>query len=317
MTNALTLATPDALLTIAHELERDPRLKSVNTRRGYIADLTAFEHWRRGQPMTKLLVEEYAAALQTAGRSPNGINRALAAVRWWARRLGDLAYEEPTLAPEVRQEITTQAARVAAVRDVKGDRKPRGRHMTQGELKALIQACQADSTPAGVRDTAIIAVAWQTGARRSELAGLQLADYVVTGDNEGTLSIHGKGDKTRPAYIFNGAAAALADWLSVRGDQPGALFLTVLKGGHVQSHGMSDDALARMLENRREQTGLQPLTWHDFRRSFAGNLLDNGHDLVTVQKLMGHVSPTTTSNYDRRGEETKRRAVKSLYVPYH
>jgi site-specific recombinase XerD len=62
---------------------------------------------------------------------------------------------------------------------------------------------------------------------------------------------------------------------------------------------------------------VKPLTWHDFRRSFAGNLLDNGHDLVTVQKLMGHVSPTTTSNYDRRGEEAKRRASRSLHVPHH
>lgn len=81
-------------------------------------------------------------------------------------------------------------------------------------------------------------------------------------------------------------------------------------------HGVSDEALAQMLAKRRAQAGVQSLTWHDFRRSFAGNLLDNGNDLVTVQKLMGHSSPTTTANYDRRGDEVKRKASRSLHVPH-
>ena len=61
---------------------------------------------------------------------------------------------------------------------------------------------------------------------------------------------------------------------------------------------------------------LKPLTWHDFRRTFAGNLLDSGADLATVQRLMGHSDPSTTSGYDRRGEETRRKAVQALFVPY-
>jgi integrase len=61
---------------------------------------------------------------------------------------------------------------------------------------------------------------------------------------------------------------------------------------------------------------VKTMPWHNFRRTFAGNLLDAGVDLVTMQRLMGHVSPTTTSNYDRRGEEVKRQATKNLHVPY-
>ena len=114
------------------ELRRDPRLKSDHTRRGYAHDLAAFEAWRAGRPLTKLLVEQYAAELQDAGKSPNTINRALAAVRWWARRLGDLAYESPELAPARRREIVTQSARVAAVRDVRGKRAQKGRHVYPG-----------------------------------------------------------------------------------------------------------------------------------------------------------------------------------------
>lgn len=64
------------------ELERYPRLKSEHTIRGYRQDLLAFEKWRAGRPMIKLMVEEYASQLQAQGKSPNTINRNLAAVRW-------------------------------------------------------------------------------------------------------------------------------------------------------------------------------------------------------------------------------------------
>jgi site-specific recombinase XerD len=203
------------------------------------------------------------------------------------------------------------------VRDVGGGSEPKGRHISPGELAALIEVCVKDQTPAGIRDAAIIALAWATGGRRSELANLAFSNYIRTGDDEGDLRIWGKGDKPRVGYIFNGAAAYLHDWLAIRGDADGPLFYAINKGGNVQvGHGVSDEALAQMLEKRCEQAGVKDLTWHDFRRTFAGNLLDNGHDLVTVQKLMGHSSPTTTANYDRRGDEAKRRASRSLHVPY-
>ncbi len=215
-----------------------------------------------------------------------------------------------------REEIVTQVARVAAVKDVTGTRPQKGRHIAPGELAALMQACQADLTPAGARDAAIIALAWATGARRSELAELQLSNFIKTADDEGDLRIHGNGDKTRTVYIYNGASAALADWLTIRGDDDGPLFYAVNKGGRViVGHGVSDEALAQMLSKCAGQAEVQNITWHDFRRSFPGNLLDNGNDLVTIQKLMGHSSPTTTSNYDRRGDEVKRKASRSLQCP--
>jgi len=85
----VTITTlPDA---ITQELGRDPSLKSDHSKRAYRADLAAFERWRSGRPITRLLVEQYAAELQALGLSPNTINRRLAAIRWWARRLVDLA----------------------------------------------------------------------------------------------------------------------------------------------------------------------------------------------------------------------------------
>src|ERR1700682_2731621 len=80
---------------VERELLLDPRLQSRHTRRAYLTDLKAFERWRNGRTLTKGLVEEYAVHLYQIDLSPNSINRALASVRWWARRLADLAYEEP------------------------------------------------------------------------------------------------------------------------------------------------------------------------------------------------------------------------------
>lgn len=334
MTTAITLTKSTMLIRIEQELQRDPKLKSTNTRRGYLHDLSQFEEWRAGRPLTKLLVEAYASDLQQAGKSPNTINRTLAALRWWARRVSDLALEDLSLERELRADISDQALRVAEIKDVSGKRLRKGREITDGELSALMAACAQDESAAGARDAALIALAWSTGARRSELAGLLLADVKWTGDDEADVTIRGKGDKDRIEYIYNGTAAALSDWLAVRGRWPGPLFVSINKSGKIQRSerttgvkgareavkkpaGLSDEALAQLLEKRAAQAGITSLiTWHDFRRTFAGNLLDNGHDLVTVQKLMGHASPITTSNYDRRGEETKRRAVRSLHVPY-
>ena len=160
------LATTNLIGHIGIEISRDIRLKSENSRRGYLADLGAFETWRNNRPMTKLLVEEYASHLNLEGRSPNTVNRVLSAIRWWARKIGDLAFEQK-LDSSVREEIVTQSARVASIENVTGKRGLKGRNIESGELSALMRACANDTSPAGIRDSAIIGLAWATGMRRS------------------------------------------------------------------------------------------------------------------------------------------------------
>lgn len=310
----LVVATP-TLAQIVERLEDDPRL-SVNSRRAYREALAEFETWRDGRPLSKLLVEAYAAHLQNEGRATSGINKCLSAIRWWARKVADIAHES-NMPEDARRRTVEQSLRVADVENVTGSSLPTGRIITSGELAALLEACARDTTPAGARDAAIIALATTTGMRRGEVVTINLADF-QDDNGGGTLVIRkAKRNKARKAYVRNGAYAALRDWLSVRGSQPGPLFLAIHKGGEVQEHGVTTQALGDMLAKRLVQAGIStPTTWHDFRRTFASTLLDSGTDLVTVSRLMGHEQTTTTAKYDRRGDEVQRKAVDAIHVPY-
>lgn len=306
-----TLATLESNI-IVKLLEDDPRLISKHTTRQYKADLFSFEAWRAGRPITKTLVEEYAAKLQAEGKAPNTINQRLAAIRWYARKIADLAidYQDDT-------ELARHAARVATVRDVKGERPERGRHIEQGELSALIDACVSDTSPAGIRDAAIIALAWSTGLRRDEISRIQLSDLTNQTEDSIDIAIVGKGQKVRTVYVNDGALSALMDWLDLRGSEGGSLFVEVNKGGKIGRGKLSGEALRKMLDKRGQEAQLsKPITWHDFRRTFAGNLWDAKIDGVTIQKLMGHASQNQTAKYDRRPEATRSAAVKVLHVPY-
>lgn len=203
--------------------------------------------------------------------------------------------------------------RAASVKSVKGETLPAGRAIAAGELHALMDACLADQSAGGVRDGAIIALLYSCGLRRGELVGLDVADYDA---DVGELRVRGKGNKERLAHVVNGAADALADWLALRGDRSGPLFLPVRRGGHIKRGRMTTQAVYHLLQKRAGQAGVKHLSPHDFRHTFIGDLLDAGADIVTVQKLAGHKNVTTTARYDRRPEEAKRRAVHLLHVPY-
>ncbi len=159
----------------------------------------------------------------------------------------------------------------------------------------------------------MIAVLYQCGLRRAEVVSLQLADYDL---ETGTIRVTGKGHKQRQVYISDGASRAMADWLSVRGDGPAALFCRINKGGKLQSGGLSAQAVYNLLHKRARRAGIVDFSPHDLRRSFVSALLDAGADIATVQRLAGHSSVNTTSRYDRRPEETKRKAAALLHVPY-
>jgi integrase/recombinase XerD len=239
------------------------------------------------------LAERYSAA--TANKMLSALRGVLKA----AWRLGQMSSDD--------------YARAVDIDRIEGSPLPAGRALTAGEIAALLEACAKDPSNAGVRDGALIALLRAGGLRRAEVIGLGIADY---NQAAGTLVVHGKRNKDREIPIGSGTADALADWLMVRGDEPGPLFVPVNKGGRIEIRRMDSDAVFAALQKRAAQAGVSNLSPHDLRRTFASDLLDAGADLVVVQKLMGHESVTTTARYDRRGEGAKRRAIELLHVPY-
>jgi len=245
-------------------------------------------------------MEAIRARLQESGLAPSTINMTLSALRGVAKsafNLGIMSAENYT--------------RLCNVKPVRGERVPVGRALSIGEIGALLDTCAG--TPIGIRDAAIISIMYACGLRRDEVVSLDLSHYNT---ESGELKVRGKGNKERLLYVDNGALDALNDWLSVRGDNEGALFNPILKGGKIQERKMTDQAIYNLLLNHAKQAGIARFSPHDLRRSFISELLDQGADVVTVQQLAGHASVQTTANYDRRGERAKKKAIGLLHVPY-
>jgi site-specific recombinase XerD len=200
-------------------------------------------------------------------------------------------------------------SKAADVKSIKQSGKPRGRALSPHEIAALMKSCSGNSS-ADVRDAALIAILRGSGIRRAEAVNLDSADFNLS---TGALEIReGKGKKDRTVYLPEPAIALVEKWLNLRGEEPGPLLFPIRKGGEIQFRRMTDDGVLKILQRRAFLAGVDSFSPHDFRRTFCSDLLDAGVDIVTVQKLAGHASPVTTAKYDRRGEETKRRAVQHL-----
>lgn len=203
--------------------------------------------------------------------------------------------------------------RAAGVENLEGETIIAGRALSRGEISALAEACNQDNTPAGVRDAAVISLAYSAGLRRAEIVALDLADY---DPQTGSLKVHGKGNRERITYLVNGAALAMADWLQLRGDHPGPLFLPINRGHAIGRGRITTQAIYKLMAKRMTEARVADFSPHDMRRTFISDLLDAGADIATVAKMAGHNSVTTTARYDRRGEATKAQAAKLLFFPY-
>ncbi len=203
--------------------------------------------------------------------------------------------------------------RARDVENVKGSREQAGRDIPAEEIAALLSACLADEDERrGIRDAALVAVLQSTGLRRAEAAAALIERY---NHGERSLKVIGKGNKERTVYIHPGAVPYLGRWLVTLGQRRGPVFRRIDRWGNIGDSALAARTIGYIVNERCDQAGLPALSTHDFRRTFIGDFIDAGGDLVQAQKLAGHASATTTASYDRRPGRALRTAVDRLSLP--
>jgi len=188
-------------------------------------------------------------------------------------------------------------------------------HLTGDEVKALLAEPGAASARA-LRDTALLALAYDTAARVQELCDLDVAD--IRRSKPMTVAIRGKGSKIRYVPVMGPTARLITDYLEHREPHPGLgadadpLFCGPNHSRLTRS-GVAK-LLARHVRAARARDpywapGL-PVTPHTLRRSRAMHLIQAGVNLIYIRDLLGHADVSTTEIYARADAETKRKATK-------
>jgi len=273
---------------------------SPRTVASYRADLERLAAWLEGERRPPLDVADSAALaehlrwLVRRGISPRSVARALSAMRGfygWAIEQGDRT-DDPTehLAPPRRFKL------LPAV-------------LGEEEIARLL-AAPDPSTPAGIRDRAMLELLYATGLRVSELVGLRLDQLRLDG---GFLVAFGKGAKERIVPVGESAEGWLRRYLA-------EVRPKLARGRHdvvfVNQRGrpMTRQGFWKLLKAFGRAAGIErELSPHVLRHSFATHLLEHGADLRVVQTLLGHVDISTTEIYTH----VHRERLRGIYDRFH
>ena len=280
----------DAILRWHHWLA-DERRASAHTLAAYGRDLAAFltfltEH-QGGQAglaelgaLTAADVRAYLARRAADGLERSSTARALSTLRSFFRFLD-------------RRGLVKNAALAA----VKTPKLPKSvpKALSVAEADATLDEAKGEDASApwiGLRDAAILCLLYGCGLRLAEALGLRRRDAPL---EAGTLTVTGKGNKTRQVPVLPQVAEAVGAYLAAcpyRQAPEDALFLGA-RGGPLNPR-----LVQRKMETLRAALDLpERATPHALRHSFATHLLAGGGDLRAIQELLGHASLTTTQRY--------------------
>src|ERR671934_1298747 len=271
---------PDIAAFVAELGRQGMAEKTITT---YTSDLVSFARWFtdstgepfRGAAVTPSDLLDYKAHLRTVQRRQAAtVNRRLAALRkffLWAQATGRIA-ELP--------KATVKGVPAAP-------RAPKS--LPKRDVDRLIREAQKAGNK---RNLAIVHLLRHTGLRVGELCALRLSD-IRTSERKGSVLVRsGKGDKDRIVPLNHDVREALEAYLKVRPAAADDHLFLGQRGEPLQTDGVQ--LIVRKLARR---AGLQGVTPHVLRHSFAKHVLDAGEDLATVSRLLGHERLETTAIY--------------------
>jgi len=266
-----------------------------------LRDLRRLADWGEGRgiqgpdAVTTAQLREFIYALKDLGLQPATIRRQISALRTYFKFLGGegVVVRDPT----ERLDAPKGWRRLPAV-------------LTVAEVQRLLEATDTDA-PLGIRDRALLEVAYATGARVSELVTLRLQDLMF---QDGLARLFGKGSKQRIVPVGRralGAASLYAREIRPgldRGRSRGVLFVNARGGplSRVGAWGIIKAAARRAGLTKR-------VSPHTLRHSFATHLLEGGADLRAVQEMLGHADLATTQLYTHVDREYLRSVHRSFH----
>ena len=279
---------------------------SVHTIRAYLGDLDSFfEHLARLDVTDFATLElahirSWLANQQVKGGARTTLSRRATSIRLftkWATKKGYLTKDVgATLA-------TPKGARTLP--DV----------LTVADASLAMDAMAArvgeEDGPISKRDAAMLEILYASGARVSELCGLNLEDIDYA---RSTIRVLGKGNKERTIPIGNPAMRALEAWLkngrdSLAGaNSERAVFLGA-RGKRIDQRTVR----TMVYEALQAIEGAEKIGPHALRHSAATHLLEGGADLRTVQEILGHASLATTQIYTHVSTERLQKAFKQAH----
>lgn len=226
-------------------------------------------------------IEEYIGTLLDGGMKPVTVNAKLRSLK----ALINWAYE--------RQHIPTNPIRrIKFIRHEKHLIKS----LDVGNVKALLHQC-ADGTFVGVRDHALILLFLDTGARATEILSMHLYDLDV---ERCSITVMGKGRKARRLYYSEVTSRALALYLDERSSRLPHDYVWVAEDNAPYRLRSLQDRLKDLGQRAGMGRGLSVdirVSPHTFRHTFAKMYIQNGGDIFTLQKMLGHTSLDMVRNY--------------------
>ncbi|MFM5903567.1 MAG: tyrosine recombinase XerC [Microbacteriaceae bacterium] len=279
---------------------RSVRGLSANTVKAYSIDVQDFIDSQKSDSVeiTLELLRDWLYLLTQRGLTKTSVARKSAAIRsftaWLAKR-GDLQVD-----PGLR--LRTPKATKALPKVVSRASLERVFEILENKAK--------DNEPTALRDLLTVELLYASGARVSEIAGLNL-ESIDYGRN--LLRVVGKGSKERMIPFGQPAAEALNRWIrlgrqAMLGESSSQALLLNHKGGRVGVRQIYALVAGLLAETNTGVAGP-----HALRHSAATHLLDGGADLRAVQELLGHASLGTTQIYTHVSVER----LKSGYQKAH